>query len=500
MVPQSRENSLSTLFDLEDKAEELFQAKLYEDAVSTTEAVLAIDPKSLTARLVCARAQKALGRFAEAANTLEKTLAYMPDLAIVHADIAAIYTELERLDEARDHLIRAIEIDHSLVQAFANLGSIYIRMGLWDLAEPPTRHAISLNSDNLVANQNLAAMHANSRNLNANDCRDRSFWQQTFLVERALQPVAPVVLILSSTGRGNIPHQHLLPSTTFSRIFWFLEGTLSKYENEIPPFDIVFNAVGDPDAAPEAHALACQFANLCKYPIVNFPNRVGRTSRSEVAKLLSTCKTALIPRVKRIERQIGGFVQSPYDPDLRYPLIARPAGRHGGEGARLIDQPEQFTSLAPDAQVIFATEFVDYRSPDGWYRKYRVIFIDRKPYPYHLAIGTHWLLHYWSAAMEHDAQRREEELQFLAKSDYIVGDKVWATLEEVGTTLDLDFVGIDFSILPDERLLLFEANATMLVHPEGDQLFSYKNFAVQNIVGAFDRMIASKISHNCGPR
>ena len=95
-----------------------------------------------------------------------------------------------------------------------------------------------------------------------------------------------------------------------------------------------------------------------------------------------------------------------------------------------------------------------------------------------------------------DAGRREEERHFLTNPKAVLGDKVWATLEAIGATLDLDFAGIDFSVLQDGRLLLFEANPTMLVHPEEDPLFSYKNAAVQNILDAFDRMIVERIGQN----
>lgn len=486
-------HDLSALFDLEDQAEELIQLECYEDAILAAEAALAIDPKSLTARLACAQAQKALGRFADAVNTLKAALAHMPGLATVHADIAAIYVELEALNEARDHLIRAVEIDPSLVQAVANLGSVYIRMARWDLAEAATRHALSLDPDNLVAGRNFAVLQAERHGLTQGR-RDEGRREQTFLVEKAYQPVAPVVLILSSTGKGNVPHQHLFPRSRYTRIFWFLEGDLPAHESEIPAHDIVFNAVGDPDAAPEAHALACRFAQTCKCPVVNLPDRVGNTSRDEVTKLLAACETAIIPRARKIERSSGALAQN--DPDLRFPLIARPAGRHGGEGAVLIDQPEQFASLAPDAPVIYATEFVDYRSLDGWYRKYRVIFIDRKPYPYHLAIGAHWLLHHWTSGMEDDAQRRAEEQTYLSEPERVLGDKAWAALLAIGARLDLDYAGIDFSVMQDGRLVLFEANPTMLVHPEDDPLFSYKNAAVDNIIDAFDRMIGRTIGRS----
>ena len=313
--------------------------------------------------------------------------------------------------------------------------------------------------------------------------------RQVFLAEPSLQPGAPVVLMLSSTGPGNVPHDHLLPLTRFGRIFWFLENDLPKDEGEIPAHDIVFNVVGDIDAAPGAHALALRFAKSSRRPVLNLPDRVDRTSRAGMAALLAGCPNMCIPGVARIARG-----EDPQASGLNYPLIVRPAGKHGGEGAVLVEGAEQFAAQLPDAPLLYATEFVDYRSPDGWYRKYRVIFVDRKPYPYHLAIGPHWLVHHWTTGMEKDAGRRAEEMRFLMDPVQAIGETLWASLHEIGTRLDLDFGGIDFSVLGDGRLLFFEANATMLVHPEEDQMFAYKNFAVQAITDAFGRMIARAIA------
>ena len=61
----------------------------------------------------------------------------------------------------------------------------------------------------------------------------------------------------------------------------------------------------------------------------------------------------------------------------------------------------------------------------------------------------------------------------------------------VGRRLDLDFGGVDFSILPDGRVLVFEANATMLVHPEdAGGALAFKNEYVGRIVAAFDALLA----------
>jgi hypothetical protein len=56
--------------------------------------------------------------------------------------------------------------------------------------------------------------------------------------------------------------------------------------------------------------------------------------------------------------------------------------------------------------------------------------------------------------------------------------------------MDLDYAGIDFTVLPDGRLLVFEANPTMLAHPEkpGSPL-AHKNPPVQRIFDAFEDLL-----------
>jgi hypothetical protein len=59
--------------------------------------------------------------------------------------------------------------------------------------------------------------------------------------------------------------------------------------------------------------------------------------------------------------------------------------------------------------------------------------------------------------------------------------------------LGLDYGGIDFTLLPDGRVFVFEANATMLVHRERENgVLAYKNRYVQRIVGGFGAMLEGR--------
>jgi glutathione synthase/RimK-type ligase-like ATP-grasp enzyme len=63
-------------------------------------------------------------------------------------------------------------------------------------------------------------------------------------------------------------------------------------------------------------------------------------------------------------------------------------------------------------------------------------------------------------------------------------------LAAIGRRLGLDYGGIDFGLLPDGRIVVFEANATMLVHPEHAPALAYRNDAVAAIQAAFETMLA----------
>ena len=67
-----------------------------------------------------------------------------------------------------------------------------------------------------------------------------------------------------------------------------------------------------------------------------------------------------------------------------------------------------------------------------------------------------------------------------------------AARAQSGARRGLDYAGVDFGLLPDGRVLVFEANATMLVHPEPEGCFAYRNPAVQAIQRAFMAMLDAR--------
>jgi hypothetical protein len=228
------------------------------------------------------------------------------------------------------------------------------------------------------------------------------------------------------------------------------------------------------------------FLKHCDKPVLNSPEAVARTPRHLMSQLFGDIQGLVIPAVWRVQQRGEWFT----NPDFQFPALARPLASHGGEGVFLVQNAAELAKVPLDRSgSIYLCAYYDYRSADGYFRKYRVIFVDRKPYPYHMAISEEWMVHYETANMSVPWKLLEEQ-RFLQDPAKVLGDQGMALIAAIGQRLDLDYGGVDFSILPDGSLLLFEANATMLVHPEEeDDALKFKNPYVQKIFDAFSELL-----------
>ena len=88
--------------------------------------------------------------------------------------------------------------------------------------------------------------------------------------------------------------------------------------------------------------------------------------------------------------------------------------------------------------------------------------------PLHLAMSNNWKVHYFTADMNGRPQHQAEEDAFLADMAGVLGPQAMTSLAAIRDTLALDYGGIDFALDGAGRVLLFEANATMIVVPPGE--------------------------------
>lgn len=374
-----------------------------------------------------------------------------------------------------------------------NVATLHLHDGQLAQAEHWYRVTLAVDPELAVAHQNLASVLLKRGKADeANEHLKRAYSRQAVFIEPGADG-APRVLMLCAGSIGNIPIKHLMPDGRYTQIRYFVEYVREAELASVPEHDIVFNIIGDPDVTAGEHTHVDTLLSRTRRRVLNLPAHVARTRRDRLPALLAGIEGIVVPATRRIEpaRTHLSLADAIDREGLTYPLIVRPAASHGGHGVLLATaRAELETHALAAAPVVYATAYHDYQSADGLFRKYRVIFVDREPYPYHLAISPHWLVHYFSAEMLQEPGKLDEERRFLEDPQAALGPRAIGALREIGQRLDLDYAGIDFSLLPNGDLLVFEANATMLVHPEAATgPLAHKNPYVQAILDAFTSIV-----------
>ncbi|HTX48125.1 MAG TPA: tetratricopeptide repeat protein [Caulobacteraceae bacterium] len=467
-----------------------------EAALAAAERAVAIDANASDGWIALGSALRGLHRPDAARVALEAAVTLDPNRAVGHLYLGLALIDLERAPEARRHLERALELDPTSAQAHANLSSLFMLAGRKSLAKAHARRALDIDPDLMSAHQNLAAVLADEQQHDeARDHRDRAYTERSLLITTASRPLARV-LVLTTTESGNTPDRYLIPPSAYTRLLWFIEYATDAQMAELPEYDVAFNAIGDEDLAGPTAANARRFADICPKRLLNHPDLIARTRRDRAEALFGGIDGVVVPRTVRIETAEltdGDLRGAAARAGIEAPFLVRPIGSHGGKGLLLAggDAPDE---PPPPAMAYYLTEFVDFRSADGLYRKYRTVFVDGRPLPYHLAVSPKWMVHYESSGMDRHPDRLAEEMRFLENPAAALGTEAAEAIASIGAAMRLDYAGVDFTLTPDGRVLLFEANATMLVHPEArDGALAHKNPYIDRIFTAFRTMLAAPL-------
>jgi glutathione synthase/RimK-type ligase-like ATP-grasp enzyme len=263
---------------------------------------------------------------------------------------------------------------------------------------------------------------------------------------------------------------------------------------DVPPYHVLFNAIGDADRSAPSLERAVAIANASPAAIVNHPAAVLRTGRVEIMQRLRGIRGARLPRTERIPRE-SLTATALLARGFTFPLLLRSPGHHQGDHFAVVATADTVPEIAaglPGSELL-AIEFFDARGADGDVRKYRVVSVDGTLYPVHAAIAPQWKVHYFSSDMADRPEHRAEEERYLSDMAAVVGERAMHALEAICARLELDYCGVDFGLDRDGNVLVFEANATMAVYPpEAGGIWEYRRIAADRIVAAVRAMLVAR--------
>jgi glutathione synthase/RimK-type ligase-like ATP-grasp enzyme len=305
---------------------------------------------------------------------------------------------------------------------------------------------------------------------------------------------AVALLLLVSAVGGNVPIRHLVDDRIFQTTVIYAD----YWSGALPPHDIVFNAIGDADLCRSAIKAAARLLAHTSKPVLNLPSAALRTSRTENAARLAhlpgvrSAKTVNLRREKLATPCATAMLAAQ---GLKFPLLLRSPGFHTGQHFERVEAAAHLCATVArlPGDELTAIEFLDARGDDGQSRKYRAMFVHGEILPLHLCISGDWKVHYFTSAMADHAEHRAEEERFLRDMPAVVGPRGMAGLAAIRDALGLDYGGIDFALSDEGELLLFEANATMIIiAPGSDPRWDYRRAAIARVENCMRTMLLQR--------
>ncbi len=271
---------------------------------------------------------------------------------------------------------------------------------------------------------------------------------------------------------------------------------------DIPNFDLLLNTVACPDRKRVSLITAARFVDCYpNIPVINHPRRILETTRERNALRLNLIPGVTFPKTERlrwdgvssnaIAKEICGL-------GFVFPIIVRQVGSQTGSTVKLVNNKQELCSHfqnSPANREYYIIQFQEYRNKRNVFNKTRVFFIDGNFYPVANLFNDSWNVHSGDrySIMDKTQWTQDEERSFLNDPVSYIGSENFDKLCKVRDLVGLDFFGIDFTILQDGTLFIFELNAAMRHNFDHAKNFPYTEPYLRKISNAFDTMLQSRL-------
>jgi len=466
--------------------------------IEALDRALAQDPDAFEARFERAGLFREQGLFEPAKRDYLELLRRAPTDFGVLNDFGTLVLKAGYKEAARSLFAAAVQHHPDNPNGHVNLANLLFLLDEHEQSRAHFEAALRIDPDHIHAHRGMGNLLAEiGHQAGARNHRDKGFKDHflTALPYRGDGPAVAVLLLVSASG-GNIPTTSILDDRRFQTTVLVTE----YYDRKIPlpPHDLVFNSIGDADLCREGLEAACAVLARSDRPLINHPRAVLRTGRTANVERLRGLPNIVVPRMAALPKSVLASTEAAAAiaaQGFAFPFLVRAPGFHTGRYFARVENLQELmgAATASPADDLWVIEQVDARDADGFFHKYRVMIIDRKIYPLHLAISGNWKVHYFRADMAHSAANRAKDAAFIDDMAGVIGPHAMAALERINATLDLDYCGVDFAVNAAGDLLFFEANATMVMVPlTMDGKWDYRRPAFDKVFAAIDTMLMQR--------
>ena len=319
------------------------------------------------------------------------------------------------------------------------------------------------------------------------------------LKDSPAQPRLRVLALAAATDiGGNTPIEFLLTGSAIELMTLYVIPE-AELPVPLPDHDVAIVIASDSEDSRDALRTIERAAARWPRPLLNPPQLVGNLDRDKLHRVLGDVTGLEIPATVGVSRaQLCELSCSPLSAiagDLAFPVIVRPRGSHAGAGLAKLDDHDAIKHYldARQEHEFFVSRFVDYSNRDGLFRKYRIAFIDGRPYACHMAIADRWDIWYLNAGMSASANKRFEEQTFMQTFDIGFARRHAIALNGIAKRIGLDYFTVDCAETTNGSLLIFEADNTAIVHDmDPPEIFPYKAPQMQRVFDAFADMLGRR--------
>ena len=256
---------------------------------------------------------------------------------------------------------------------------------------------------------------------------------------------------------------------------------------QFPEHDVTIFALGQSSANKHILSQLRQLILKWPKPFINHPKYIEYCARDQVYKLLKDIQGLKVAKQVLFKR--NEIVWNDF------PCTIRPLDSHAGESFERISDVQSLDKYLENqsSDQFYVGEYLDCKSEDGYYRKFRVALIGGEPYVAHLAISKNWVVSYISAEMYLNEDKRNEESNFMQNFDVVIADKFKHQFREICKKIPLEYMVLDCSISKGGELIVFEIDNSAWVHnTDSEVLFPYKKNHMRLLMNKFLKLIFTK--------